>query len=225
MDLPTIEIEAEYFRLIPSRFPPVPLYARIAPEEAWAGILAVEQFTNPRLAARTVLAGAVKEVDSSPRFQNWNHAPFVYGDPDGSRFLDSRFGTLELADSRATALAVSVRRREQFLSMTSEPTLGLDMRLLRVPVSGAFADGRDLPPALSQAERWRIGLALFEAGTAGIVYPCPIRAAGACLSVFDPGTLGRSIQAEHYRFVWNGTQIPTLYDFQDGEEITVKNLW
>lgn len=219
MALPIISIEAEFYRLIPSRFPPVPLYARVAAEAAWGGMQAVEQLTNPRLAARSLLAGAVEDDTAPPRFQNWNHAPFVYGDPEGSRFLDPRFGTLELAGDRSTALVMSVRRREQFLRMTNEPALGLDMRMLKVPVRGQFADARALASDLGQHERWQIGQDLLSTEVSGVLYVCPQRDAGECLSVFDPEALGRSVQAEHYRFVWNGERISTLYDFQDGAEI------
>src|SRR3546814_19876174 len=83
--------------LIPSRFPPVPVYERIAGgrDELFAR---VEEITNPRVRERDRLTQGLAPVDQQqPRFKNWNHAPFVYPNPEGSRFFKANRTVTELA--------------------------------------------------------------------------------------------------------------------------------
>jgi hypothetical protein len=124
-----------------------------------------------------------------------------------------------------TALAVSVRKRELFLSRTSEPPLDFDMRVFSTSLSGGFVDLRDLDPDLAQSSRWRIGQELLEAGANGAMFTCPVRRAGQCLAVFKGDVLARSVQAEHFRFVWDGERIRSVYRFDKGETIAAEELF
>ena len=91
-----IEVNAPWFRLIPSRFPTVDVYRRVAPGDRWPILNEVELLTNPRQKERISILGS-DVVDGAPaRLQNWNHAPFVYLDPDGSFLLRGEYGVLEL---------------------------------------------------------------------------------------------------------------------------------
>src|SRR3546814_16687551 len=77
------------------------------------------------------LAGKPTPVDpESVRFQNWNHAPFAYPNPEGSRFYGPEQNVLELADDLQTALVIAVARRETFLSRTAEPAPAPEIRQL-----------------------------------------------------------------------------------------------
>lgn len=222
----TVEEDGAWYRLIPSRFPPVPLYERVAPESHWDALHAIETLTNPRVQARKVLTGGAAAVDeASPRLQNWNHAPFTYLNPEGTWLLDPFLGALELANSLQTALATSMRRRELFLSRTDEPPLDLDMRVLCTAVKGTFIDLTDLDPTLTQSARWRLGEELLQQGAAGAVFVCPYRRAGRCLAVFTGAVLERSLQAEHYRFVWDGSKVKSVYSFNRGESIAPEDIF
>jgi hypothetical protein len=44
------------------------------------------------------------------------------------------------------------------------------------------------------------------------------------LALFDPALLERSVQQTHYRFVWDGTVIKSVYDFGSGKEIKREDL-
>ena len=87
--------------------------------------------------------------------RNWNHAPFVYTDPDGSHLLRGGFGVLELAETKNIALAMAVSRREAFLSATAVEAHALEMRMLKHPVEGRFANLGDLS-ALTEEQRWHV---------------------------------------------------------------------
>lgn len=203
------------FRLIPSRFPPVDVYENIVSSDRVESLVAVENLTNPRLQAAQRLTQHYTNLQpDSPRLQNWNHAPFAYSNPEGSRFFSPERPCLELADCRQTALAISVARREKFLFRTKEPPTGLDMRMLKTPTSGRFMDLRHLSLDLSRQDRWKLGADL-PASVQGILFRPPERPSATCLAVLDNSALGRSVQTEHYRYVWGGAEITKLYAFDN----------
>lgn len=213
--------KGEAFRLIPSRFPPVDIYEEVVAGDRVAALVEVENLTNPRLrsAQRLMTAGGGVAPDS-PRLQNWNHAPFAYSNPDGSRFFPPEFPCVELADTRQTALAVSVARREFFLKRTSEPAIGLDMRMLKTPVDGRFLDLRSVDPGMDRDRRWELGAALAD-DIDGILYRPLERPSATCISVRAARALQRSVQTEHYRYIWNGVRVTKLYAFDDvGTELS-----
>lgn len=220
-----VEVSGDWFRLIPSRFPPVDIYQRIAANDRWPEIAKVEDLTNPRLQARTRITGTSEAGDTpSPQLQNWNHAPFTYPNPEGTHYFCNTVLCLELSDSLQTALAASVRRREAFLSQTGESAIGLDMRVLKVPVTGRFVDLRQEPLDLSRKDRWLLGDALVEAGVDGAIFMSPDRPTTTCLGVLTNKVLGHSIQTKHYRFVWDGARISKLYAFEDEKELMAEQL-
>lgn len=222
-DMPVIEVEADHFRLIPSRFPPVSVYEGLVANDRIERLATLEARTNPRLLSEERLLKTHGDP-ASPRLQNWNLAPFKYVNPEGSRFFGPTRPALELADDRQTALAVSVARRQAFLSRTDEPATGLDMRMLRTPVKGRFLDMRSVDPDLSGEERWRLGRDVDD-DLDGVLYRPPERPAATCVAVLKGTALGRSIQASHYRFVWSGHRITALYAFDDaGRSIDVGKL-
>jgi hypothetical protein len=213
MEYKSRKISGQWRRLIPSRFPPVDVYERLGPELARFAP-EVEALTNPRLQSRrTLMQGAEKVPERSPRLQNWNHAPFAYKNPEGSTFLDKAYGALEVAESVEAALAIALRRREIFLSRTSEPPMNLDMRLLITKVEGDFVDLTGLSPDLDRESRHDIGRKLYEDGAAGVIFRSPHRPAAACLAIFTGDVLGTTVQGAHYRFVWDGQVVRTVYDF------------
>jgi hypothetical protein len=221
LEYPPFHSHQDWYRLIPSRFPPVDVYARLAPALREAA-LEIEPLTNPRLKAKERLAGGPAAVDSSsPRLQNWNHAPFAYRNPEGSYLLNAVHGAMEMAGTIAAALAIAILRRETFLSRTAERPMHLDMRLLATPVRGEFADLRtNLALDEAEAARWVIGQELFDRGSLGAVFRRPERPQDIFIAVFDTAPLERSVQSTHYRFVWDGTVIKSVYDFTDAKEIT-----
>ena len=214
-----IPIDSKFYRLIPSRFPPVDLCERLSPSEEWPELHAIEDLTNPRVRERQYLTGVSSVEHGSPQLQNWNHAPFAYQNPEGSWLLDPFLGNLELADCLQTALAMSIRRRELFLSRTLEPALSLDMRVLQHGVSGMFADLTGLDPQATQDARWEAGELALRSGVDGAVFACPVRPGARCISVFKAAALEKSVQTEHFRFVWDGDRIRALYAFSNGEMV------
>jgi hypothetical protein len=182
LDFPRRHWDQDWYRLIPSRFPPVDVYERLAPELR-AVAQETEALTNPRLAAKARLTGGPASVDeNSPRLQNWNHAPFAYTNPEGSYLLSPVHGVMEVAGSEEAALAIAIRRREIFLGRTTELALDLDMRLLSTRIAGEFAD--------------LTGLALVRPG--GTPPRVSLPRAGACRCPIAPPARHR----EPMRYSW-----------------------
>ena len=225
-DLPIVEVDQEYYVLIPSRFPPIELYERIANDpEHDAAFKEVEALTNPRLREKARLVGGSGPGETEPaHLQNWNHAPFTYPNPDGTRFFGPATAALELFDELQTALAVSVRKREAFLSSTNEVPMGLDMRVLVRRVTGRFADcrGRGVEP--DREVRWRAGRALLEKQADGLLFRPEERPSATGNSILRGQALGRAIQGDHFRFAWDGERVKSLYAFRDGVVVLPESL-
>lgn len=213
-DFTLVNVDETLFTLIPSRFPTIDVFARVMNDRS-EELAAIESITNPRLRERDRLLKGAQVVDGNgPLLQNWNHAPFTYANPDGSRFLGPEHPVLELAGDMQTALAISVRKREGFLSCTSEAAIGLEMRELSRRVKGRFADGRDWPSNLDRDERLRRGYAVKEAGLDGLLYRPPERPTGFCACILRGEALAeRAIQRDHFKFLWDGSRVTTVYSF------------
>lgn len=219
-DFGVTQIDDVFYVLIPSRFPPVPLYQRIAGGHD-DEVAAVAELHNPRVKEKQRLLGqwGVAVDDASPRFQNWNHAPFAYSNPEGSWFFDRFVRCLEMSQDKQTALAVSVAKRELFLNRTAEAPTGLDMRMLSRKVSGQFLDLRAVSVELSQSERRKLGKSLLERamaeGLSGVLFRSTERPSGIRICVTDGDVLDRAIQGEHFRYSWDGEKVASLYAFNN----------
>lgn len=218
-------IKKTWYRLIPSRFPPVDIYERLGPPEDWGALHALEEMTNPRVRQRELLTGLNRVDLGSPRLQNWNHAPFTYLNPEGTWLLDPFYGVLELSNCLQTALATSIRKRELFLASANEPPIDLDMRVLGHSVSGDFLDLTGLDPQLPQSARWRIGEQALQSGAAGAVFACPHRPKAECIAIFQGEALGKSVQEDHYRFIWDGTAVRSVYAFNGGRKLAANEIF
>lgn len=222
---PIVELSGEpYHNLIPSRFPPVPVFERIADgrDELFARI---ESITNPRLREKERLTRGMRDDGrSDPRFVNWNHAPFAYLNPEGSRFFGCDHKVLELAADLQTALAVSVARRALFLSRTSEPATAVEMRQLKRPIEGRFLDARGSRYPSTREERLALGRKVVDADLDGLLFNPPERPSASAIVVRPSARLGNPVQCDHFKFVWNGRKFTTLYSFGDDKELEPDQL-
>jgi hypothetical protein len=222
---PTCDIEGDFHRLIPSRFPPVALYARLGSPEIQDAAQAVEEITNPRLQAMELLAQEGPEAVKTSGAQNWNLAPFAYPNPEGTTFLSSKYKVLELVEGLMPALVVAVERREAFLSGSDEPPIDIDMRALVHPVKGRFADLRNVPFETVEADRWKVGAELYETEAQGIVFHRPDLPGIRAVAVFDRTALGRAVQSDHFKFVWDGEAVQKVGNFSTDQAMDRKTLF
>ena len=209
-----VDVDDVFHNLIPSRFPPVSVYERIAGgrDELFYKI---EEMTNPRAREKERLTRGLAPVDQDhPRLRNWNHAPFVYPNPEGSRFFGADRNLVELAGDLQTALAIAVEKRETFLGRTKEAATYIEMRQIVRPVRGSCLDVRGLDIAARET-RIQIGKQALAAGLDGILFNPVERPTATAVAVFKPECLGKPDQAEHFKFIWNGNRITVLYRFKE----------
>jgi hypothetical protein len=206
------------FRLIPSRFPPVGLYDRVADQADLDAVFAIEALTNQRL--RDEL-GQIELVPPEERLVGAGSTPimaaFTHPNPDGSRFSDGSYGVYYAGESLATAVAEVSHHRARFLRQTREPAMEVELRCIRADLDAKLYDLRGLPrPDLYHPDDYskaqRVGRRLREMGSAGIVYNSVRRRVGECIAAFKPRVLSPSRQGPHITLIWDGTGIAGWYE-------------
>ncbi|CAN5336029.1 RES family NAD+ phosphorylase [soil metagenome] len=221
-DLPIAELAWDCScRLIPTRFPPVTLYDRVADPADLAAVFAIEMMTNPRL--RQVL-GELSIVPESERVSGPGTTPimaaFTHLNPDGSRFSDGTFGVYYAALDLETAVAEVSHHRAVFLGFTREPAIEVDMRNYRAYIVTAVTDVRGMSPTMadiyspdSYAASQILARRLRSEGGRGVAYDSVRRAGGECVALFTPKAIVPPVrQAEHISLVWDGTRISGWYE-------------
>jgi len=207
------------YRLVPSRFPPVSVYDRVADPADLEAVFAVENLTNPRLRQE---AGDISLVPVEERVTGPGTTPvmaaFTHLDPEGSRFTDGTYGVYYAARSLATAIAETRYSRARFLSRTREEPIEVDMRTYQADVKGELHDIRnrtdlaDVYDAEHYAAGQALGRALKAIPSSGIAYDSVRHKGGTCVGVFRPRILSNCIQGPHFCYVWDGARITTVYE-------------
>jgi len=161
------------WRIVPSRFPPIQLFERVADPADLEAIAVIESLTNPRLREEIGELGLVPSGDrvSGPG-SSVIMAAFTHLNPAGSRFTDGSFGVFYAAADMETAIAETKYHRERFLRATT----------------------------------------LRDAASGGIAYSSVRRTGGECVAVFRPRLLSKGRQGQHLCYLWDGSQIATVYE-------------
>lgn len=210
------------YRLIPSRFPPVSLFDRVARPEQLETVFALQALTNPRLRQEV---GQISLVPPQERVSGPGSTPvmaaFCHLNPDGSRFSDGSYGVYYGASSLSTAAAEVGHHRGRFLAATRQPAIDLDLRAYVATVCEPLHDVRgkawagvhdpqDYAPSRALARELR------AVGSHGMVYRS-VRAPGQqCVAVLRPKALALPVvQGPHVCLRWDGTRIEGWYEKSD----------
>jgi RES domain len=208
------------YRLIPSRYPTVGLYDRVADPADLDVVFAIEALTNPRL--RDEL-GQVQLVPPEERVSGAGStmvmAAFTHLNTEGSRFSDGRYGVYYAAHDLETAVAEVSHHRAIFLARTDEPALDVDLRLVTAIVEAELHDLRDLGKrgaALldpnDYAAPQSLGRQLRDAGSWGVVWPSVRRTGGGCIGIFRPRAIRQARSAMHIALHWDGQRITHWFE-------------
>ncbi len=227
LEISDIPVSAVYwtpcYRLVPSRFPPIDLFERVADAEDLESVHAIEAMTNSRLRDAV---GDITLVPKSERVSgvgaSWLMAPFTHLSPTGARFSTSAFGAYYTALELDTAITETVYHRERFLRATNEAPIEIDMREIRARLRADLHDMRassgiddDQTAALyasdDDAASQHIAEQLRAAGSQGVVYDSVRHDGGECAAVFSPRRLTHARQADHWCYMWDGTRIASVY--------------
>jgi hypothetical protein len=207
------------WRIIPSRFPPIQLFERVANPEDLEAVLALESLTNDRVREEVGTLHLVPLQDRiTGRGTGYIMAAFTHLNPAGSRFSDGTYGVFYAARILDTAIVETRYHREEFMRATAEPPMELDMRVLLADVQQRLHDIRGMREALpaiyavgdytaSQA----LGRQLRAQQSWGIVYDSVRHSGGECVGVFRPPAVRNCRQERHLCYVWDGERISRVY--------------
>ena len=219
-DLPQLELGwPSTYRLVPSRFPPISLFERVADARDLDVVYAIEALTNPRLRQE------VGEISLVPRDERLSGpgssaimAAFTHLNPLGSRFSDGSYGVYYAARALETAVREVSHHQSRFLAATNEEPLAIDLRCYKTAVREPVHDIRGLQaqlPAIYDREHYTasqpFGAALRALGSWGVVYDSVRDNGGECVAVFRPRALSPAVQGAHVTLQWNGSQIESWY--------------
>ena len=204
-----VEAPSPAWRLIPSRFPPIPAFENVATADDLEAGMEVEGWTNDRLVA--------ERLARLPRDQ-WVYgtsnasivmASFLHAAPAGSRFNGPDLGAWYAAAALTTAIAEVAHhlRREAVARGRSEERrtfrcyacrlLGDDYRDIR----GQQQSRSDLYASASYATSQAFGEAARTAGHAGIVYDSLRHRGGTNVVAFRPRQIADVTQTDHYDLI------------------------
>lgn len=205
--------------MVPSRFPPVGLFDRVADAADLDAVAQIEGLTNPRLREEL---GQLELVPRLRRVSGDGATPimaaFTHLNPLGSRFSDGSYGVLYAAHEESTAIAETVYHREKFLRATLEPPLHLEMRCYRTGIRGKLHDLRAGHASAHDPDSYVASQALArrlrDTGSDGVVFRSVRRPGGECAAAFYPDVVKPHVQTRHYQYVWDGSAITAVLEMK-----------
>ncbi len=207
------------FRIIPSRFPSVNLFDRIARPEDFDALYALEAMTNPRIRNEV---GELALVPPEQRVFGPGYGPimaaFTHRNPNGSRFSDGMYGVFYAAREKQTAVAETCYHQGNFMRATNEAPTKLEMRVYHVEVAGQFVDATQLTDAdpILHPSDYHAGQAyarrLHAQGADGIAYHSVRHRAGLCVAAFTTFPLSNCRHASHMLYQWDGSKIAHVFE-------------
>ncbi len=207
-------------RIVPTRYPAISLFDRVADAADFEALYALEAMTNER--AREEL-GQIDRVPRAERLYGPGSGPimaaFTHVNLSGSRFSDGRYGVFYAARARATAVAETRHHHARFLAATAEGPMHLPMRLYTVAVDARVHDLRPegcVDVAIYHPDDYtasrQLGGRLLAAGSAGVAYRSVRHAGGACVGLFRPRGASRCVHAAYLLYAWDGQRFSDVYE-------------
>lgn len=205
-------------RIVPTRYPAVNLYDRVADAEDFDALIALEALSNERLRDEI---GEIERVPAADRVFGPGSGPimaaFTHVNSEGSRFSDGRFGMFYAARDRATAVAETRHHHARFLAATRQGPMHLPMRLLHVTVDARLHDLRGAEFAAvhdpsDYSPSRTLGHHLQAQGSAGVVYRSVRHAKGQCVGLFKPRGASHCVHAAYLLYAWDGRAFGDVYE-------------
>jgi hypothetical protein len=207
-------------RIVPTRYPAISLYDRVAEAADFEALYALEALSNERL--RDEL-GQIERVPREHRVFGPGSSPimaaFTHVNENGSRFSDGRYGVFYAARERITALAETRHHHAAFMAATRERPQHLPMRLYHVTIQARLHDLRPagaVPAAIYDPADYgaarALGARLAAAGSAGVVYRSVRHPRGQCVGLFRPSGASACLHAAYLLYAWDGSRFTDIYE-------------
>lgn len=211
---------AQACRIIPTRYPAINLFDRVADAADFDALYALEAMTNER--ARDEL-GEIERVPPEQRLYGPGSGPimaaFTHVNTEGSRFADGNHGVFYAARERATAIAETRHHQARFLAATRQGPMHLPMRLYHVAIDARLHDLRPREAAFeachdpdSYVASRAAAARLRAAGSGGVVYRSVRHDGGQCAGLFIPRGASRCLHAAYLLYAWDGQGFTDVYE-------------
>ena len=210
---------AKACRLIPSRFPSIGVFDRIANAADLEALLELEAWTNDRVSTELGILHVLPRdewVVGRP-MASVVMAAFCHPRIEGGRFSGPDRGAWYAARTLETALAESTYHRTRELAEVGALETRMQMRLYHADFRASFHDIRPqrgeygpLYRSDSYVESQALGQRLFEQGSNGVVYRSVRHAGGECIACFRPRLVLNVRVAAHYEYRWEGRADPAI---------------
>jgi hypothetical protein len=203
-----VKIPGRPLRLVPSRFPPVPLFERVTSPKDLEAVLELEGWTNDRLVQA--------RLERLPR-ERWVFgranasvvmAAFLHGSPAGTRFTSSDLSAWYAAFELKTAICEVAHHLRRELVASNRKVHLAEYREYSATLAGDYIDirgqrrkHRELYRSRSYLRSQQFGERHRAQGSDGIVYDSVRDAGGTNVVAFDPCNVQAVIQARHWRLV------------------------
>ena len=211
---------AQACRIVPTRYPSVFLYDRVADAEDFEALYALEALSNERI--RDEL-GQIERVPRAQRLFGPGSGPimaaFTHVNPNGSRFSAGSYGVFYAARDRATAVAETRYHHARFLAATAQPALHLPMRLYHVAIDARLHDLRPATAVLPDvyhpddySAARALGARLHAAGSAGVAFRSVRQPRGQNVGLYTPLGASQCLHAAHLLYAWDGQAFVDIYE-------------
>lgn len=207
------------YRIIPSRFPSINIFDRVASRDDFDLLYQLEAMTNPRI--RDEVGDLTLVPHDQRKFGPGNGAimaAFTHLNPLGSRFSDGSYGVFYAALEQRTAVAETRYHCGNFMRATNEKPQQLQMRVYHVEIAGKVHDAsrvREDDPIVAP-DSWLASRAyaaqLREQGSNGIHYRSVRQPDGLCVAAFCTGILSNCRHASQLLYQWDGKEIADVYE-------------
>ena len=200
-------------RLVPSRFPVVGLFDRVAAAGDLEAIFELEGWTNDRISTELGILQAVPRdewVVGQP-MASVIMAAYCHPRPGGGRFSSDERGAWYAARTIDIALSESIYHRSRELAEIGVLEARMQMRVYLSDFSTRFHDlrGADTPAALYDPDDYsasqRFARQLLSAGSNGVVYRSVRHPGGECVGCFRPRLVKSVRIGGHYEYQWEGS--------------------
>jgi hypothetical protein len=205
-------------RLVPSRFPVVGLFDRVADAADLDAIFELEGWTNDRITAQLGILRTVPPdewVVGQP-MASVIMAAYCHPRPGGGRFSSDQRGAWYAARTIECALSESTYHRSRELAEIGVLEARMEMRLYLSDFSTRFHDirGADTPAPLYDPDDYsasqRFAGELLADGSHGIVYRSVRHPGGECVACFRPRLVKNVRIGGHYEYRWQGGPRPAV---------------
>jgi hypothetical protein len=205
-------------RLVPSRFPIVGLFDRVAAPDDLGAIFELEGWTNDRISAELGIRQMVPRdewVVGQP-MASVVMAAYCHPRPGGGRFSSDDRGAWYAARTIDAALSESIYHRSRELAEVGVLEARMQMRVYLSDFSTRFHDirGAGAPAALydpvDYSASQRFARQLLSTGSHGLVYRSVRHPGGECVACFRPRLVKNVRIGGHYEYQWEGSPRPAV---------------